>query len=320
MLCTVVWETYTNDERREVHEALKALLPRDRPDWSRKGIYAYWDPDGRTLLYVGLARDLPTRFAQHNGVVSHKGGNKQAQIDGWFSAHPRLGVTTMLQSAAVELMRMIYAINPLHGINPDELIKLAEGQLIELARKETGEWPPWNRTGGAGRGARLARSTERSFIPLLSAARDSLFVARRSLRDLVGDDDAWRYEVALHTARMRAVMESHDIVGLPPPGPGVSHRIKQLLLVRSGHLVDDLAPSDTHLMEWLRRLQDGRADLERQATLVAAGELQPLIVWPEDQQVNRLIRGMLAEGDLRDEAHVVDELMDCGYLMQAPHL
>jgi hypothetical protein len=307
-----------SDERREMHEALKVLLPRERPIWSRTGIYAYWDPGGRTLLYLGLARDLPTRFAQHNGVVSHQGGNKHANVNGWFSAHLRLGVTVMLQSAAVELMRMINAINPLHGINPDAMIKLAEGQLIELARKETGEWPPWNRASGAGRGARLAQPTERSFIPLLAAARDSLFVARRSLRDLAGDDEAQRYETAIHTARMRAVMESHDIVGFPPSRSEVSHRIKQLLLVNSGHLIDDLAPSDTHLMEWLRRLQDGRADLERRATLADAEELEH--VSPDNRLINRLIRGMLAEGDMRDEAHVVDELMDCDYLMQVPRL
>ncbi len=318
MLCTVVWETYTSNERREVYEALKALLPRDWPIWSRTGLYAYWDPDGRTLLYVGLTRDLPARFAQHNGVVSHRGGNKQANINDWFSAHPRLGVTIMLQSAAVEVMRMIYAINPLHGINPDAMIKLAEGQLIELARKEIGEWPPWNRTSGASRGARLAQPTERSFIPLLAAARDSLFVARRSLRDLVGDEDAQRYEMTLHTARMRAVMESHDIVGFPPPRSEVSRRIKQILLVNAGHLIDDLAPSDTHLMEWLRRLQDGRADLERRAALADVDELKP--VSPDDQLINHLIKDMLAEGDTCDEAHVVDKLLDCGYLMQTPHL
>jgi hypothetical protein len=71
-------------------------------------------------------------------------------------------------------------------------------------------------------------------------------------------------------------------------------------------------------MEWLRRLQDGRADIERRATLADAEELKPMS--PDDQLINHLIKDMLAEGDMRDEGLVVDELMDCGYLMQGPHL
>ncbi len=85
-------------------------------------------------------------------------------------------------------------------------------------------------------------------------------------------------------------------------------------------MIYDISPLHGINPDELIKLADGRADLERRTTLAAAGELQPLIACPEDQQVNRLIMGMLAGGDLRDEARVVDELMDSGYLMQAPRL
>lgn len=61
MLCTIVWDTYADDERAAVWDALTRLLPPDSPDWARKGVYVFWDPDTHELLYVGLARDLPKR-------------------------------------------------------------------------------------------------------------------------------------------------------------------------------------------------------------------------------------------------------------------
>jgi hypothetical protein len=76
MLCTVIWDIYRSDERPQVWEALQSLLLEDSPDWSRKGVYGYWDPETKKLLYLGLANNLPERFSQHNGLVPHSGGNK----------------------------------------------------------------------------------------------------------------------------------------------------------------------------------------------------------------------------------------------------
>ena len=93
MLCTVIHDAYTADEQSEVHEALSTLLSAGQPDWSAKGVYAYWDRAGHDILYLGLASDLPSRFAQHNGLVNHGGGNKAKEIRDYFSGHERLGFT-----------------------------------------------------------------------------------------------------------------------------------------------------------------------------------------------------------------------------------
>ncbi len=215
MLCTVIWDAYTYDERKSVWAALKSLLPEGSPDWSRKGVYGYWDPATKKLQYLGLATNLPLRFAQHNGLVSHSGGNKHEQIEAWFSEHPRLGVTTMIQAAAVGLLDQINELSLTMGARSDDIIALGEGQLIELHRKETGSWPPWNGVGGLTRGRDLAVDSGASLIPILAAERDSLFVARRSLRDLAHDRQARVWEATLHSARMRAVMEAHEIRGAP---------------------------------------------------------------------------------------------------------
>jgi hypothetical protein len=320
VLCTVILQTYRQSETKQVHEALNTLMPVGHPDWSRKGIYAYWDPETHELLYVGLASSLPDRFAQHNALVRHGGGNKSAEIADWFAQHPKLGVTTMVQAAAIELLKTISDINPSMGGDPKEIIGLAEGQLIELARVALGKRPRWNKTGGARRGSGLAEHTEQSFIHLLCAARDSLLIARRSLTDLVADEQALRYEATLHSARMRAVLASHDVRGLPSNQGEISRRIEQLLHVRAGHLIDDLAPTDSDIIDWLRRLEDGRAELELQAMLVGTIGLQPMIQLPEDQAINLLHTMVFAQGANSPEAATAREILAGRYLTSTPAL
>jgi hypothetical protein len=300
--------------------ALKALLPEDSPDWSRKGVYGYWDPVTRTLLYLGLATNLPLRFAQHNGLVSHVGGNKRKNIDGWFADHPALGLTTMVQAAAVALLDRMHELSFTMGARSDDIISLGEGQLIELHRKEAGAWPPWNAVGGAARGRDLAVATGTSLIPILSGARDSLFVARRSLRDLAADERARVWEATIHAARMRAVMEAHDISGLPSNEQDVSRRIEQLLLMRSGHLVDDLSPSEADIMEWLRRIEDGRANQEVHRLRDALTSLRPDIALDNDRQVAAMLSAVAHAADFSDDAVNVTDLLRSGYLANAPSL
>lgn len=296
-------------------------MPEDSPDWSRKGVYGYWDPTSRRLLYLGLAKNLPERFAQHNGLVTHTGGNKREHIGAWFGEHPVLGFTVMLQAAAVAMLDHMQELSLTMGTSSDGIIALGEGQLIELHRKETGVRPPWNAVGGATRGRDLAVDTGTSLIPILAAARDSLFVARRSLRDLVDDERALVWEATIHAARMRAVMEAHDIRGLPSTGEqDVSRRIEQLLLMRAGHLVDDLSPSDGDVMEWLRRIEDGRANLEVHALRGALASLAPHVALEGDHQVLALLSAVAKTADFSDDAGNVTEMFKRGYLAASPRL
>jgi hypothetical protein len=130
MLCTIIWDVYRDDERFQVWQAIRQLLSEDSPDWSRKGVYGYWDPETLRLLYVGLATNLPERFAQHNRLVPHSGGNKADVIDTWFSKHQKLGLTLIVQAAAVQTQDMLYSLNPLVGVESDDISRVAEGQLI----------------------------------------------------------------------------------------------------------------------------------------------------------------------------------------------
>lgn len=322
MLCTIVWDVYRDDERGQVWRALQDLIPADSPDWSQKGIYAYWDPDTHELLYVGLAAYLPERFAQHNRLVSHSGGNKADKIDEWFSQHDQLGLTILMQGAAVETAGDLNSIDPLLGIDVGGVSRIAEGQLIELHKQAHGRWPAWNGVGGAVQGAEWARPSARSVISLLSAADENLFVARRPLRVLIGDRDALRYEALEHAARMEALMERHqvdDAAHLPPHER--VEQIRRFLMLSAGKLVDDLVGLDELIRTWVERLSDADAMALRRFGPIL--EMQRMAKESEnikDQRSSMFIARLLLDGNDSADAETAAEVLTSGDLDRGPIL
>ncbi len=320
MLCTIVWDVYRDGERRQVWQALRELIPAASPDWSQKGVYAYWDPDTHELMYVGLATYLPERFGQHNRLIPHNGGNKADKIDKWFSRHERLGVTILMQSAAVETAGDLNSIDPLLGTEVSTVSRIAEGQLIELHKQVHGRWPAWNRVGGSVKGAEWANPSARSVIGLLSAADENLFVARRSLRALIGDRNALRYEAIVHAARMEALMERHqvdDAVHLPP-----QERVEQIgrfLMLSAGKLVDDLVGLDDLIRVWVERLSDADAmALRRLGSVVEMQRMAEESGNIKDQRSSMFIARLLLDGSDDEDARTAAEVLTSGYLNQGP--
>lgn len=101
-LGTVVRDVYTDGERLVMYEALEMLIRGN--DWSRSGVYCFWDPAKCEALYIGLASNLPERFAQHNSLkgARPRKGNKGREIDEWFGQYERLGFSTILQEALAD--------------------------------------------------------------------------------------------------------------------------------------------------------------------------------------------------------------------------
>ena len=322
MLCTVIWDVYRDRERRKVWAALQDLLTEHSPDWSRKGVYAYWDPGSRELLYVGLATNLPERFAQHNGLVAHSGGNKLNKIDSWFEGHERLGFTLLLQAAAVEILDVLYQLNPTLGAESAGITRVAEGQLIELHRLEYGHRPPWNNVGGSALGARWATPSGRCVIRLLSGADSSLFVARRTLRELVADHRARRMEALVHAARMRALMESHQLDDYDVDPNEVVEKIERFLMLRGGKLIDDLDSTDDQIRDWVTRLADRVAQAtDREQMLHEMDDFgSETAVAEGDHEAMAFIRHLLLDGTDDETAEIALEVLETGYLEEEPQL
>jgi hypothetical protein len=311
MLCTVIWDVYRTDERNDIWQALCQLLPKISRDWSRKGVYAFWDPSTRELLYVGLATDLPTRFAQHNGLVSHSGGNKLRSINSWFATRQQLGFTLLLKSGAVQILDLLYGLDPTIGVESDTISRIAEGQLIELYRMEHGRRPPWNGVGGSVRGAEWAQQNDRSVIRLLSGAEESLFVARRSLRTLVSNPLDLRREALLHGARMHALMEleMRDIDDVVGNSDAMAEHISRYLMFRDGKIVDGLVNSDELIQMWLERFAYHDAmNAYRNQVVIDIRALREVQL-ERDQRTGILIEMLLTEGVDDDVAQAAAEVL-----------
>lgn len=206
-LATVIRDVYHSNERKEMREALRELLPVGGHDWHPSGVYCFWDPESHDVLYVGLAKNLEQRFAQHNGLGgSSAKGNKRRQIDVWFAKHPRLGYSIIVQSAAVVLLERL-------GLDtPTEIIATGEGQLIEAHAQRFGTRPPWNAMGGSSYGSTWAGPRSAGYFLLLTGRVDGLLVARRTIRQLAAEPDSVDREMTLHGARMHALHE-HGMAG-----------------------------------------------------------------------------------------------------------
>jgi hypothetical protein len=269
-----------------------------------------------------LATNLPERFAQHNGLVTHSGGNKLNAIESWFVAHERLGFTLLLQAAAVEILDVLYQLSLTLGAESAGITRIAEGQLIELHRLEHGHRPPWNSVGGSALGARWATPSGRPVIRLLSAADSSLFVARRTLRDLVADHRARRLEALVHGARMRALMESHQLDDYDVDPQEVTEKIERFLMLRDGKLIDDLNCTDAQIRNWVRRLADRVAQAaDREQILQQIDDLAGgAAIGEEDHQAMVFIRHLLLNDGDNETAEIALEVLNTRYLEEEPQL
>lgn len=96
---TFILEVFARPEAREVRDALEELLgPQSCSAFSTGGVYVFWDPETREPLYVGIAGDLPLRFAQHLGLRSAPAkGCRREQIGAYFA--PAMSVSATRSSS-----------------------------------------------------------------------------------------------------------------------------------------------------------------------------------------------------------------------------
>ncbi len=315
MLCTAISDAYRTDERADVYEALTRVLGPGQADWTTKGVYAYWDFDSHELLYVGLANDLPGRFAQHNGITRHAGGNKTVEIAGYFATRERLGFTVLIQSKAVQILEDINAIDPTLGAVARNIIEVGEGQLIEMHRLVHGRWPAWNKTGGAKAGQRWATAA-RGLLDVLSLSRDSLFTARRPLRVVAEDLRIRFYESTVHASRMRAVMGAHFVGRMPTGEEEIQELVMKSLMLREGHLVQDLDTTDDEIRRWVALLgtpeqweKDAREHRARFFEAVGEGPLPQ-----REQQMVELLDATISEAAPTAHIDATADILRSGYL------
>lgn len=223
MLATWIRDVYGNGDRTEMRAAIDEIAsPLDSYGFASAGVYVFFDPIGSDVLYIGLARDLAQRFAQHNGLVSMPlSGCKRAQLEEWFKQHNSLGYAIFAQSCIDQVpvsrraatMRAEYydeEDDAFWGFDESGLedIKANEGVLIAAYVQRHGKLPPWNKIGGAIHSRERATSAICAQLDLATGLVDSLFLARKTIRELSSDPTAVSYEEALHAGRQWSVMKN----------------------------------------------------------------------------------------------------------------
>jgi hypothetical protein len=320
VLCTVVLESYGFDERKEVREALKVLTDPGQPDWSPMGCYCYWDRDNHDILYLGLTNDLPGRFAKHNGLVRQTSGNKWPELQAYFAEKPRIGFSVLMQSKAIAQMEALNEIDFTMGSQGKEVIAVGEGQLIETHRLVYGSRPRWNGPGGSVQGQRWATAAP-ALLELLSGRRDSLFAARWPLRIVAKDLGIRLKEATIHAARMRAVMDAHEVWQLPTPGTldsaEVQERIMKSMKLRMGHLVDELDVSDSQIRDWMAKLGDPehwRKEAAHHRAMAEEAIRESRGIGAKDREVFDYLDSLLEEAAPPQHILATRDMLEGGYL------
>jgi hypothetical protein len=218
MFGTLILDVFAASEAREVRDALEELLgPRSASAWSSGGVYVFWDPDTREPLYVGIAGDLPVRFAEHLALRAAAAEDcKRDQIASYFAAgHEQLGYTVFtmpsLSPTSTSRQRASLGLTERHLIDLNEALSAEaveatrglEGLLIAANQAAFGRMPPWN----VSRGRVPARPPppDNATLRFAVGVGDILLQARRTIRELAADDLAAMFEAHLHGVRMLAV-------------------------------------------------------------------------------------------------------------------
>ncbi|HEV2886182.1 MAG TPA: hypothetical protein VGX49_04665 [Jatrophihabitans sp.] len=223
MLATWIRDVYRRDEASDLRGAINDLAcPTDYFGFASNGVYIFFNPIALETLYIGLARDLSERFAQHNGLVRMaETGCKKQQIDAWFREHEELGYAMFVQSSLDQVSVHRQAGTPSAAYYDEESstfwdypregldnIKGTEGILISSYVQRHDRLPPWNKIKGARHDPSLATPGGYALLETAAGVTDSLLVARKTIRGLSADATALHYEGALHTGRIGAIEDT----------------------------------------------------------------------------------------------------------------
>ena len=214
---------YGNDERTEMRDAIDDIAsPLDSFGFASAGVYVFFDTIKFEVLYIGLARDLAQRFAQHNGLASMPAsGCKRVQLEEWFKRRKSLGYAIFVQSCIdqVAVSRQAGTMNAEYYDEEDDVfwsydesgledIKANEGVLIAAYLQRHGKLPPWNKIGGATYSRERANPAIYAQLDLATGLVDSLLLARKTIRKLSSDPTAMAYEEALHAGRQWSIIKN----------------------------------------------------------------------------------------------------------------
>jgi hypothetical protein len=242
MLGTIILDAYSAAERENIAQALDEICsPLDNYGWASAGVYCFWDPSDRSILYIGLSVDLPQRFREHNRLRGETAtGNKRREIDVYFENAGHLGFSILVQSPMAQPLSY-RALLPF-GVDASEVkeayddlvdhgregIRRAEGLWIEAHRQTFGSIPSWNEIGGLADARVDITPTTSLALEVMTARKDSLIAARHTLREIAADATIEGIEEFLHGARQLALPLGGNVLALLDQLPDIAGRRRHM--------------------------------------------------------------------------------------------
>lgn len=227
-LATVILNTYEAATVGELALGLDEMCaPTDLYGFSSSGIYVFWHPDTKEVLYVGLAVDLPLRFRHHNNLnPCAVNCCKWPQIQQHFLSYPKLGYTILAQSAldqavcdrwsavnADQMERLMEEFGyhsedeakSIMNKQVDRTLRRTEGAMLAVHEQDHGRLPAWNKIRGFDVNYSDQSLTDaREYLKAATGTTSHFdqLVAKSSLVEMAAKPLWAGYEIHLHGIRL----------------------------------------------------------------------------------------------------------------------
>ena len=246
-LATVILNTYEAATVDELALGLDEMCaPTDLYGFSSSGIYVFWHPETKKILYVGLAVDLPLRFRHHNNLAPCAVNCcKWPQIQQHFHSYPKLGYTILAQStldqavcdrwSAVNTDQMERFMEEFGYHSEDEAkrilnkqldrtLRRTEGAMLAAHEQDHGRLPAWNKIRGFDVNYSDQSLTDaREYLKAATGTTSQFdqLVAKSSLVEMAAKPLWAGYEIHLHGTRLllRGLGVEWDAVASIVPDP-----------------------------------------------------------------------------------------------------
>lgn len=195
---TILTDAYKKNEAPEIHKALKKLCGEDDlHPFDIYGIYVYWHFESKEILYIGLTKNLVTRFVQHNSNSDKIAkGNKSVQIHDYFQKFDKIGFSILLQPPLIPEPQSLFQFD-----KPTE-VKIIEGSLFQTFINEYGRLPIWNQIEGnkTGRKEELVKRYG-DILGMLNLKEPGYLNANSTIKELAENIEFQRFECDLNLIR-----------------------------------------------------------------------------------------------------------------------
>ncbi|HET8860203.1 hypothetical protein [Marivirga sp.] len=195
---TILTDAYGESDKEEMYSSLKVICGIfDTHPFDKNGIYCYWDYISREILYIGLSKNLVSRFKQHNTLKPKASkGNKSIRISEHFKYHEKIGFSILVQPPINQETPNLF--------DKDKEVKVIESSLFQSFIEKYERLPIWNEIEGykMGRNKKLV-DRYGDILEMLTLKEKGYLNGNSTIREVASSKEYQMYECDLNLIRAR---------------------------------------------------------------------------------------------------------------------